>query len=111
MIKPEILEMVEESKDPKRSCWDCPHKELCDEFGKLIKGESVSQTVKKGIDKLVSFLTSQEVCEWEEVGNPEDIQYHYKTSCGHTDYKLHHPLNCLVKFCLFCGGKIIKKGE
>ena len=106
MIKPEILSMVEECNDPKRSCWDCPHKELCDEFGKLIKGESVSQTVKKGIDKIVSFLTSQEVCvceEWKEFKS-KYVDIEGETWIAKVDdietqgwYKF--------LFCPFCGGK------
>ena len=63
MIKPEILEMVEECKRTDSNCIICPHKQLCDDFGKLIKGESVCQTVSYGIEELISFLTSQEVCE------------------------------------------------
>ena len=108
MIKPEILKMVEECK---RQCATCKYDKdgLCDGFG-LRTGRLPDNCNEKDIENIFSFLTSQEVCEWEEVGNPEDIQYHYKTSCGHTDYRLPHPLNCLVKFCLFCGGKI-KKGE
>ena len=98
MIKSEILEMVEVCKRKDSNCIICPHKQLCDDFEKLIKGESVCGTVKYGIEKLISFLTSQEVCEWKVEG----VSYH--TSCDRVVF---------VKdgeYCKHCG-KLIKKGE
>ena len=107
MIKPEILEMVEECKRKDSNCIICPHKQLCDDFGKLIKGESVCQTVRYGIEELVSFLTSQEVCEWKfaRIYEIKDstIQV-FNTSCGGEVMD-----NGINKYCRFCG-KLIKKG-
>jgi len=70
------------------------------------EGMNIDKAIENIIDVCVANSIDEKVCEWKEVGNPEDIQYHYKTSCGHTEYKLPRPLNCLAKFCLFCGGNI-----
>jgi len=101
MIKPEILEMVEVCKRKDSNCIICPHKQLCDDFEKLIKGESVCQTVKYGIEKLISFLTSQEVCEWIRIGKEK---YHTGCSKGTDITLMQIDLNMI--YCPQCGKKI-----
>jgi len=93
MIKPEILEMVKECK---LQCATCKYdnRGLCDGF-ELHTGRLPDNCNEKDIENILSFLTSQEVCEWIRT------EKEYNTGCGHSaDYLLRDG------YCQYCGKKI-----
>jgi len=101
MIKPEILEMVEECKNiAVCECEDiCSSKKLCNRFRNYFIGNPEGYN-KSILENILSFLTSQEVCECEDMKEfdgtmiANDLFYNYDN----------------VKYCPFCGN-FIKKGE
>ena len=113
MIKPEILKMVEECEKhiTGKYCLICKHKKLCKLFKEIFDFASPRCVTIDYLSKLVSFLTSQEVCECEEW---KEFKSKYVDIEGETwiakvdDIETQGWYKFL--FCPFCGGKI-KKGE
>ena len=103
MIKPEILKMVEECKR-RNGCGGCEYTNLCDTFH-ILSGEYPSNYKDTGIDdgikELLSFLTSQEVCEWIRIGKEK---YHTGCSKGTDITLMQIDLNMI--YCPQCGKKI-----
>ena len=106
MIKPEILKMVEECKKPECGYSKCKWDKTCDEFMGLLLKSPVFYSKEK-LKKIISFLTSQEVCvceEWKEFKS-KYVDIEGETWIAKVDdietqgwYKF--------LFCPFCGGKI-----
>ena len=98
MIKPEILEMVEECG--RTYCYGCKNKKLCVEFIThfTLVPEHYNGTQ---LGDVLSFLTSQEVCEWIRIGKEK---YHTGCSKGTDITLMQIDLNMI--YCPQCGKKI-----
>ena len=106
MIKPEILSMVEECKRQECGYSKCKWDKTCDEFMGLLLKSPVFYPKEK-LENIISFLTSQEVCECDRLKEFEKILncHYFEVSKGDGVV-----MSIMVKYCPFCGGKI-KKGE
>ena len=96
MIKPAILKMVEECRNNEYDNKNCQYDKLCDKFYEIVSSCPKDYNADT-LENILSFLTSQEVCEWKVEG----VSYH--TSCDRVVFVKNG------EYCKHCG-KIIKKG-
>ena len=106
MINPEILKMVEECK---RQCATCKYdnRGLCDGF-ELHTGRLPDNCNEKDIENILSFLTSQEVCECVKGKLLHKYIHGIKIEKKHMFRKPEEVLYVEMEYCPFCGGKLIK---
>jgi len=107
MIKPEILEMVERCR--RKHCLTCGREELCKKFRIIFGfGKNPNQFNQEQLSDILSFLTSQEVCECVKGKLLHKYIHGIKIEKKHMFRKPEEVLYVEMEYCPFCGGKLIK---